>query len=121
MKHDCPWCGISLKWRFLRSKPLQRGRQILPLFATAVCPECGKRISLCKPKEKNHTLKWSCYALTFGIWVVYKWTGNKAFGYISLALYVALTIIYVISQKYSQTDDTAQKYCKYEDRNTFNP
>ena len=46
MKHDCPHCGIALKFRFIRSKALPGQRRFLPERATSICPECGGPIAL---------------------------------------------------------------------------
>ena len=45
MKHDCPYCGASLKWRLVTSKPLPGERKILPSRAVTVCPSCGGQLA----------------------------------------------------------------------------
>lgn len=41
MLHDCPHCGVSLKWKLVKSKPLPGERKILPNQAMPVCSSCG--------------------------------------------------------------------------------
>lgn len=45
MKHDCPHCRTSLKWKLVRSKPLPGERKFLPNKAVAVCPQCGGQLA----------------------------------------------------------------------------
>lgn len=41
MIHSCPHCGVSLKWKLVKSKPLPGERKILPNQAIPVCSSCG--------------------------------------------------------------------------------
>jgi predicted RNA-binding Zn-ribbon protein involved in translation (DUF1610 family) len=45
MKHDCPHCGVSLKFRLVRSVPLPGQRAFLPEQAVPVCPACGGKLA----------------------------------------------------------------------------
>lgn len=40
MKHDCPYCGVSLRLRLVRAKPIAGERKIFPRQAVPVCPAC---------------------------------------------------------------------------------
>lgn len=44
MKHDCPYCGVSLRMKLVRSKPLAGERKLLPAQAVPVCPKCGGEV-----------------------------------------------------------------------------
>ena len=46
MKHNCPHCEATFKYRLLRSKALPGQRRFLPERATSACPECGGQIAL---------------------------------------------------------------------------
>lgn len=45
MKHNCPHCHGSLKWRLVGSKPLSGERKVLPNQGTQVCPMCQGAIA----------------------------------------------------------------------------
>lgn len=45
VRHACPWCGVSLKGRLVRSKALPGQRKFLPMYAMTVCPECGNGLT----------------------------------------------------------------------------
>lgn len=116
MKHDCPWCGISLKWRYVPSKPLQDQREILPLLATPVCPSCGGRLTPNKPEEKTpNWQKWgSC--LLFVTWCIFIWTRVEILAYASAGLLIVLVVaMFITSMTRKKEDGVMQKYCKYYD------
>jgi len=116
LKHDCPWCGISLKWRYVPSKPLPEQQELVPLYATPVCPECEERLSLCRPEHKNQILwrRWG-FGLIFVIWLIWVWTRIKVFAYINAGLYIVLTVTtYITRSKCDERGNVRQKYCKYD-------
>ena len=45
MKHHCPHCNGSLKWRLVGSKPLPGECKVLPNQATQICPRCQGAIA----------------------------------------------------------------------------
>ena len=45
MRHNCPYCKQSIKWRLVRSKPLPGERKVFPKQAVAVCPVCGGELA----------------------------------------------------------------------------
>lgn len=46
MKHDCPYCGVSLKGRWIPRLPLPGERKVLPRYACKACPSCGGWIAV---------------------------------------------------------------------------
>lgn len=45
MKHNCPYCGASLKLRLVLAKPLPGERKIFPHRAIQVCPTCSGQLA----------------------------------------------------------------------------
>jgi hypothetical protein len=46
VKHDCPHCGKSIKWKLIRGKPLLGERKFLPNRAVTICPLCSGELSI---------------------------------------------------------------------------
>lgn len=57
MLHDCPYCGVSLKRRLIRSVSAPGERKFLPSKAIQVCPECGGKIQN-NPHPVEQKLPW---------------------------------------------------------------
>lgn len=45
MKHDCPHCGESIKWKLIGGKPLPGERKFLPNRAVTICPVCSGELT----------------------------------------------------------------------------
>ena len=42
---DCPYCGLSMKRKLIRSVPAPGERKFLPMNAIAVCPHCKQQLA----------------------------------------------------------------------------
>ena len=42
---DCPYCGLSMKRKLIRSVPAPGERKFLPMKAIAVCPHCKQPLA----------------------------------------------------------------------------
>ena len=110
LKHDCPWCGVSLKWRLLHNKTLSHSPYSIP-----TCPVCEGKLSLTKLELKNKAAWiWWNVALFFVTLNIVIWVRIKILAYACLALYLLLTItIYIYMRKRERNGNVDQKYCKY--------
>jgi hypothetical protein len=110
LKYDCPWCGVSLKWRLLHSKPLSH-----PPYSTPTCPVCEGRLLRTKQELKNKA-GWLCWnaALLFVTFNVIIWVKIRMLDYACITLFMLLTVtIYIYMRKRERNDNVDQSYCKY--------
>lgn len=94
MNHDCPYCGVSLKWKFVPSSEFQTN--------SLICPSCGERIELNVQNEnvnvweKFRDWRWWVIILFIAIHAIfttiYQSTQKKTYLYFS----TAITLIFII-------------------------
>jgi hypothetical protein len=118
MKHNCPHCGISLRWRFVPMKACEGQRKILPLHADFVCPNCNGRMKLAGIKTRQVKLTKFDFALkilTISIMAIAIFTKDRHFLYAFLALSVFDLIKARKSNKDFSDHKNKQKFIKHQD------
>jgi hypothetical protein len=117
MNHDCPYCCVSLKWKYVPSSEFL-------LFSTSlICPSCGERIELnvqnenVKVWEKFRDWRWWVIILFITIHpiftTIYQSNKQKIYLYVSTVTTLVF-IIFVIVDFYTNRD-------KYRDKNRNKP